>query len=83
MPMKNCRRILLQIVFCNRTIEELLQDKKMLRFDRKEFFQQVQNVTGYIRVAIWVLIEPNWSLLFSRLSRAINIFLNVETQNGA
>ena len=70
-------------IFCNRTIEELLQDKKMLRFDHKEFFQQVQNATGYIRVAIWVLIEPNRSLLLSRLSRAINIFLYVKIQDGA
>ena len=87
MPMKNRRRILLQIVWMNLLQSDnwriSFRDKKMLRFDHKEFFLQFQNATGYIRVAIWVLIEPNWSLLLSRLSRAINIFLYVEIQNGA
>ena len=87
MPMKNRRRILLQIVWMNLLQSDnwriSFRDKKMLRFDHKEFFLQFQNATGYIRIAIWVLIEPNRSLLLSRLSRAINIFLYVETQDGA
>ena len=64
-------------IFCNRTIEEILQDKKMLRFDHKEFFLQFQNASGYIRVAIWA----NWSLLQSYVVPLV--LFDVETQDRA